>query len=149
MGNTKLVWVNSTKQDCSKATRQETSKNVTRIQIREQEIADGSWIVAGFSLAHRKEVRTSVKYMVIYRHKDKYSISEMCRFFEVSRSVMIHSVLHFLQNRGKCFNSVSSISFTRVFFPQTGHFIHWYSSISLILLWRENMGVMYNNPHVK
>ena len=24
--------------------------------------------------------------MVIYRHKDKYSISEMCRFFEVSRS---------------------------------------------------------------
>jgi len=31
-------------------------------------------------------VRTSVKYMVIYRHKDKYSISEMCRFFKVSRS---------------------------------------------------------------
>ena len=24
--------------------------------------------------------------MVIYRHKKKYSISEMCRFFEVSRS---------------------------------------------------------------
>ena len=24
--------------------------------------------------------------MVIYRHKNKYSISEMCRFFEVSRS---------------------------------------------------------------
>ncbi len=31
-------------------------------------------------------MRTSVKYMVIYRHKDKYRISEMCRFFEVSRS---------------------------------------------------------------
>ena len=31
-------------------------------------------------------MRTSVKYMVIYRHKDKHSISEMCRFFEVSRS---------------------------------------------------------------
>ena len=31
-------------------------------------------------------MRTSVKYMVIYRHRDKYSISEMCRFFEVSRS---------------------------------------------------------------
>ncbi len=30
-------------------------------------------------------MRTSVKYMVIYRRKDKYSISEMCRFFEVSR----------------------------------------------------------------
>ena len=24
--------------------------------------------------------------MVIYRHKDKYCISEMCRFFNVSRS---------------------------------------------------------------
>ena len=31
-------------------------------------------------------MRTSVKYLVIYRHKDKYGISEMCRFFKVSRS---------------------------------------------------------------
>ena len=31
-------------------------------------------------------MRAQVKYMVIYRHKDKYSISEMCRFFGVSRS---------------------------------------------------------------
>ena len=31
-------------------------------------------------------MRTSVKFMVIYRYKDKYSISEMCRFFNVSRS---------------------------------------------------------------
>ena len=31
-------------------------------------------------------MRTSVKFMVIYRHKDSYSISEMCRFFGVSRS---------------------------------------------------------------
>ena len=31
-------------------------------------------------------MRTNVKYMVVYRHKDKYSISEMCRFFNVSRS---------------------------------------------------------------
>jgi len=31
-------------------------------------------------------VRAEVKYRVIFRHKDKYSISEMCRFFEVSRS---------------------------------------------------------------
>jgi putative transposase len=42
--------------------------------------------MAGFSLAHRKGVRTSVKYMVIYRHRDKFSISELCRFFDVSRS---------------------------------------------------------------
>lgn len=31
-------------------------------------------------------MRPTVKYLVIYRHKEKYSISEMCRFFEVSRS---------------------------------------------------------------
>lgn len=31
-------------------------------------------------------MKTSVKYMVIYRHKDKYPISQMCRFFCVSRS---------------------------------------------------------------
>ena len=31
-------------------------------------------------------MRTSVKYMVIYRNKNKYSISEMCRLFKVSRS---------------------------------------------------------------
>ena len=31
-------------------------------------------------------MRTSVKFRVIYKHSDKYSISEMCRLFEVSRS---------------------------------------------------------------
>ena len=31
-------------------------------------------------------MKASVKYKVIYRHSEKYSISEMCRFFEVSRS---------------------------------------------------------------
>ena len=31
-------------------------------------------------------MRPVVKYMVIYRHKEKYGISEMCRFFKVSRS---------------------------------------------------------------
>ena len=31
-------------------------------------------------------MRTSVKYMVIYRRKEKYTISEMCKFLSVSRS---------------------------------------------------------------
>ena len=31
-------------------------------------------------------MKASVKYKVIYRHRAKYSISEMCRFFGVSRS---------------------------------------------------------------
>ena len=31
-------------------------------------------------------MKATVKYMIIYRHKEKYSISELCRFFKVSRS---------------------------------------------------------------
>ena len=31
-------------------------------------------------------MKISVKYKVIYRHRKEYPISEMCRFFEVSRS---------------------------------------------------------------
>ena len=42
--------------------------------------------VAGFSAIHRKEVRPKVKYHVIYRNRERYPISVMCRFFEVSRS---------------------------------------------------------------
>ena len=40
----------------------------------------------GFSAVRRKEVRPKVKYTVIYRHRNEYSISVMCKFFEVSRS---------------------------------------------------------------
>ncbi len=31
-------------------------------------------------------MKPSIKYQVIFKHKDKYSISEMCKFFGVSRS---------------------------------------------------------------
>ena len=31
-------------------------------------------------------MRTKVKYAVIYRHRNEYSVSGMCKFFEVSRS---------------------------------------------------------------
>ena len=31
-------------------------------------------------------MRASIKYRVIYRHRDKYSVSDMCSFFGVSRS---------------------------------------------------------------
>ena len=47
---------------------------------------DGSEVVAGFSAIHRKEVRPKVKYAVIYRHRNEYPVSVMCKFFEVSRS---------------------------------------------------------------
>ena len=39
-------------------------------------------------------MKASVKYKVIYRHREKYSISEMCRFFEVSRSGYYDYVRH-------------------------------------------------------
>ena len=35
---------------------------------------------------HRKEVRTSIKYEIIHRHRAEYPITVMCRFFGVSRS---------------------------------------------------------------
>ena len=31
-------------------------------------------------------MKPAIKYQVIYKHRDKYSIGEMCRFFKVSRS---------------------------------------------------------------
>ena len=31
-------------------------------------------------------MRPKVKYAVIYRHRDEYTVSAMCKFFEVSRS---------------------------------------------------------------
>ena len=40
-----------------------------------------------YILTRRKEVKPSAKYNVIYQHKNEYSISEMCRFFSVCRSV--------------------------------------------------------------
>lgn len=39
-----------------------------------------------FSAARREEVRTAAKYQVIYRQGEQYSVSLMCRFFEVSHS---------------------------------------------------------------
>ena len=47
---------------------------------------NGKRVNAGFSLAHRKEVKPSVKYQVIFKHKDKFSINSICKFFEESRS---------------------------------------------------------------
>ena len=31
-------------------------------------------------------MRPNIKYAVIYRHRDEYPVSVMCKFFEVSRS---------------------------------------------------------------
>ena len=31
-------------------------------------------------------MRPSIKYQVIFKHKDKYNVNSMCKFFEISRS---------------------------------------------------------------
>lgn len=71
---------------CTETTWTENTEDIGRVQILKQAIENGSRSSAGFSLAHRERVKTCVKYKVIYRHRREYSISEMCRFFEVSRS---------------------------------------------------------------
>lgn len=57
-----------------------------RIQKRDRQPSNGKQAVEGFSAVHGKDVRPKVKYAVIYRHRDEYSVSEMRKFFEVSRS---------------------------------------------------------------
>lgn len=49
----------------SEATRAQTSKDTAGIQIRKQAAENGSGVTAGFSLAHWKGVKASVKYKVI------------------------------------------------------------------------------------
>ena len=75
--------------DCTKekgAPTQEGVKQHRRVRTRDFQIADGKQIVAGFSAVHRKDVRPKVKYAVIYRHREEYPVSVMCRHFGVSRS---------------------------------------------------------------
>ena len=50
-----------------------------------------------------------MKYRVIYRHKDKYSIAAMCRFFKVSRSGYYDFVKKSLQSYSSTATKASSI----------------------------------------
>ena len=57
-----------------------------RLPEGKQTVEDGKSIAAGFSLAHRKDVKPKFKYQVICRHQAEYPVSAMCRLFGVSRS---------------------------------------------------------------
>ena len=57
-----------------------------RLPEGKQTVEDGKSIAAGFSLAHRKDVKPKFKYQVICRHQAEYPVSAMCRFFGVSGS---------------------------------------------------------------
>ncbi len=79
----------------SKGAEAQTSKNTGGAQVCEQTAQDGKRAVAGFSALRRKEVRTRIKYAVIYRHRKKYPVSVLCRFFQVSQNeyYMISSIV--------------------------------------------------------
>ncbi len=38
-------------------------------------------VTAEFSLARRKEVKASIKYRIKYKHKNQYSINQICKIF--------------------------------------------------------------------
>lgn len=46
-------------------------------------------IAAFFSSNRWEEVSPSIKYLAIYRHKDKYPVLVMCKFFGVSQVVIM------------------------------------------------------------
>ena len=57
-----------------------------RAGISDSAVMHGKQTAAGFSAIHRKDVRATAKYAVIYRHRKEYPILVMCKFFSVSRS---------------------------------------------------------------
>ena len=48
----------------------------------------------GFSTIDRKEVRSRVKYQIIYMNRNRYPVSVMCHFFSISRSGYYDYVKH-------------------------------------------------------
>ena len=82
-------------------------------------------------------MRASVKYLVIYRHKEKYGISEMCRFFEVSRS----GYYDYLKRMDKPAKDLSLAEQIRICQDQFGR-TYGYRRVHI---WLERNGV-YHNP---
>ena len=63
---------------------------------------------AGFSAIRRKEVKPSFKYAAIHRHCERYSVKEMCCFFEVSRNGY-YKYLKLLEHPAKDFELAKKI----------------------------------------
>ena len=82
-------------------------------------------------------MRASVKYLVIYRHKEKYGISEMCRFFEVSRS----GYYDYLKRMDKPAKDLSLAEQIRICQDQFGR-TYGYRRVHI---WLERNGI-YHNP---
>ena len=69
-----------------KRERKKEIQGISKQRGRKQAAEDGKRIIAGFSAVHRREVKATVKYAVIYRHRQEYPVLVMCRLFGVSRS---------------------------------------------------------------
>ena len=82
-------------------------------------------------------MRASVKYLVIYRHKEKYGISEMCRFFGVSRS----GYYDYLKRMDKPAKDLSLAEQIRICQDQFGR-TYGYRRVHI---WLERNGI-YHNP---
>ena len=82
-------------------------------------------------------MRTSVKYHVIYRHRTEYSVSEMCRFFEVSRS----GYYDFVRRTGK---PEKDAGMAQVIAEQRERSIRTYG-YRRMWLWLERQGI-HRNP---
>ena len=57
----------------------EQAYEINRLKMENEQLRD-------FFAIRRKEVKPSFKYVVIHRHCERYSVKEICCFFEVSRS---------------------------------------------------------------
>ena len=82
-------------------------------------------------------MRTSVKYHVIYRHRTEYSVSEMCRFLEVSRS----GYYDFVRRTGK---PEKDAGMAQVIAEQRERSIRTYG-YRRMWLWLERQGI-HRNP---
>ena len=72
-------------------------------------------------------MRPRAKYAVIYRHRDEYPVSVMCRFFEVSRSGY-YDFVHRLGRPEKKYDLLSEIRRRRKW-QQMGQQVHKYENL--------------------
>ncbi|MBC8576258.1 IS3 family transposase [Yanshouia hominis] len=107
-----------------------------RLPEGKQTVEDGKSITAGFSLAHRKDVKPKFKYQVICRHQAEYPVSAMCRFFGVSGS----GYHDYIKRLGQAHKDAALAEKLRV---QQAHCFQTYG-YRRMHLWLESQGIHHN-----
>ena len=72
----------------SQTARKKSCQDIGGVQIRKQKVKDGERTVA-FFVIKRKEVRSKLKYQIMYRYRAEYPVTVMCRFFGISAAVIM------------------------------------------------------------